>query len=161
MTPSEFVTQILEPTGGKIERPKDWFYAERHRGPTFMWTLSREDSTILPYTTGVKIQVFSNIQEGAGKTAEQFIRDVEANRRSAACQILATHPVADLGLFRRICLDTVEGDKRIIYSFFWGSHGRDIAVVSIAGARKDLWDIYEPTFQRMASFEIIDINRFP
>lgn len=30
--PPGFVLQILEPTGGKIARPQQWFYAERHQG---------------------------------------------------------------------------------------------------------------------------------
>ena len=34
--PTDFVTQILEPTGGKILRPRNWFYSEGHRGPTLM-----------------------------------------------------------------------------------------------------------------------------
>ncbi len=158
--PSDFVTQILEPTGGKIERPKDWFYAEGHRGPTFMWTISREDSTVQPYITGVRIQVFSGIHQGVGKTAEQFIRDFEDKKRSSGCQIVSTYPETDLGMFRRIGIETVEGEDRIIYSLFWGSSSMDIAAVSIAGTRKELWDTFEPTFKRMGSFEIIDMSRF-
>jgi len=37
--PTEFVTQILEPTGGKISRPKNWFYHEGHHGPVYDWML--------------------------------------------------------------------------------------------------------------------------
>ena len=42
---AEFVTQVLEPTGGKIMRPKDWFYTESQRGPSYVWTLFREDAS--------------------------------------------------------------------------------------------------------------------
>ena len=71
---TEFVTQVLEPTGGKIPRPKDWFYHEGHHGPVYDWTLTREDTTgNKPYTTGVRIQLFANIKEGTGKTAKQFM----------------------------------------------------------------------------------------
>ena len=61
--PTEFVTQILEPTGGKIPRPKDWFYHEGHHGPVYDWMLTREDTTggKKPYTTGVRIQTFTGI----------------------------------------------------------------------------------------------------
>ena len=79
--PTEFVTQVLEPTGGKILRPRDWFYAEGHQGAVYTWTLSREDTTgNRPYTTGVRIQTFIGVKEGAGKTAEQFIRDFIASK---------------------------------------------------------------------------------
>jgi len=39
--PDGFVLQVLEPTGGKIIRPKDWFYAERHGGPSYTWIKPR------------------------------------------------------------------------------------------------------------------------
>ncbi|MBV8100153.1 MAG: hypothetical protein JOZ31_13440 [Verrucomicrobia bacterium] len=45
--PTEFVTQVLEPLGGKIVRPKDWFYTESHGGPSYVWTFSREDASDL------------------------------------------------------------------------------------------------------------------
>ena len=35
MAPTEFVTQVLEPTGGKMLRPKDWFYVESHNGASY------------------------------------------------------------------------------------------------------------------------------
>jgi hypothetical protein len=64
--------QVLEPTGGEILRPRDWFYAEGHRGPTYMWTISREDTAGgRPYTTGVRIQLLTGVRNGTGKTAER------------------------------------------------------------------------------------------
>ncbi|WP_426318614.1 hypothetical protein [Pseudoduganella sp. R-43] len=62
--PTEFVPQILEPTGGTITRPKSWFFSEGHRGPMYMWTISREDiAGKRPYTTGVRIQSFVGVKE--------------------------------------------------------------------------------------------------
>jgi len=158
--PSDFVTQILEPTGGRIERPKDWFYAEGHRGSTYMWTLSREDSSRGPYTTGVRIQAFIGVKKATGKTARQFIRDFAAGKKQQV-HVLKDCEAADQGLFTRICLETEEGPHRILYSLFWGSSGMDIAVVSIAGTTKELWSEFAPTFEKMSSFELIDMKRFP
>jgi hypothetical protein len=64
--PTEFVTQVLEPTGGKIPRPKDWFYAESHHGPVYDWMITREDTHggTGPYTTGVRIQTFVGVKDG-------------------------------------------------------------------------------------------------
>lgn len=157
--PTEFVTQILEPTGGRIDRPKDWFYAEGHRGPVYMWTLSREDSSKGPYTTGVRIQTFVGVQKGAGKTAQQFILDFVA-AKSQEARVVRRCPAVDQGLFTRMCLETEEGPHHILYSLFWGSQGMDIAVVTIAGTNQAQWALFAPTFERMSQFELIDMKRF-
>jgi hypothetical protein len=36
----------------------------------------------------------------------------------------------------------------------------DLAVVSIAGTTKELWETYAPIFDRMSAFELIDMKRF-
>ena len=159
--PAEFVTQVLEPTGGKILRPKDWFYAEGHRGPVYMWTLSRENTAgNAPYTTGVRIQTFTGVKAGTGKTAKEFILDLVAARTKAATRVLKTCPEQHPGLFIRSCLETEEGRYHILYSLFWGRNDLDIAVVSTAGTTVELWETYAPTFDRMGAFELIDMKRF-
>lgn len=157
---TEFVTQILEPTGGKILRPKDWFYVEGHRGMVYMWTLSREDSSgNKPYTTGVRIQTFVGVKQRTGKTAKQFILDFVAAKKKDA-RIIKSCDETNQGLFTRICLETEEGPYQILYSLFWGSNNMDIAVVSIAGTKKELWGTYSQTFEKMSVFELIDMKRF-
>ncbi|MDI4635819.1 hypothetical protein J7U46_22325 [Pelomonas sp. V22] len=158
--PIEFVSQVLEPTGGKIDRPKDWFYSEGHRGGTYMWTISREDmSGGRPYTTGVRIQVFVGVKGVTGKSAKQFILDFIASKKQQAT-VIKTCQESDQGLFMRVCLETEEGPHRILYSLFWGSQNMDMAVVSIAGTTKENWKAYGPVFERMSAFEIIDMKRF-
>ena len=158
--PDEMVTQIMEPTGGKILRPKDWTYAENHRGPVYMWTISRENpSGPTGYTTGVRIQVFQGVKAGAGKSAQQFVADFLDGKRKSATVISSCKP-QDQGMFTRACLETEEGPHRIMYSVFWGSDQLDIAVISIAGTTKALWPTYAPIFDRMSQFEIIDMSRF-
>jgi hypothetical protein len=159
--PTEFTTRVLEPTGGKIPRPKDWFYAESHHGPVYMWTLSREDTTgNKPYTTGVRIQTFTGVKDGTGKTARQFVLDFVAAKKKEASKVIKTCDEKDQGLFTRICLETEEGPDHILYSLFWGTSGMDIAVISIAGTTKELWETYAPTFDKMGAFELIDMKRF-
>jgi hypothetical protein len=159
--PADFVIQVLEPTGGKILRPKDWFYAEGHHGPVFMWTLSREDTTgNRPYITGVRIQTFMHVKEGTGRTAKEFISDFKAARTKEATRVLKTCKEQDQGLFDRICLETQEGRYHILYSLFWGSNGMDLAVISTAGTTNELWGTYASTFDKMSAFEIIDMKRF-
>lgn len=156
----EFVTQVLEPTGGKILRPKDWFYAEGHRGPAYRWTLSREDTSgNKPYITGVRIQAFVDVKQGTGKTAKQFILDFLATKKNES-KIVNYCNESIQGLFTRICLETEEGPYHILYSLFWGNRGTDIAVVSISGTTKELWATYSPTFDKMSAFGLIDLGRF-
>jgi hypothetical protein len=158
--PIEFVTQVLEPTGGKIVCPKDWFYTESHGGPSYVWTLSREDASKGPYTTGVRIQLLGGVKQGTGKTPKEFVLDLLAAKKKAATRVLSICPEQDQGLFTRICLETEEGPYHILYSMFWGNRRIDIAVISIAGTSNELWNTYAPTFDKMSAFELIDMKRF-
>jgi hypothetical protein len=157
--PTEFVMQILEPTGGKISRPKDWFYTESHRGPSYTWILSREDASKARYTTGVRIQTIVGVKEGTGKTPKEFILDFLAAKKKEAAKIIKTCAEKDEDLFTRVCVETEEGPDHILYSLFWGKN-IDVVVVSIAGTTKELWDTYSATFDKMSSFELIDMKRF-
>jgi hypothetical protein len=157
--PTEFVSQVLEPTGGKIMRPKDWFYTEGHRGPSYVWTISREDASKGPYTTGFRIQVLGAVKNGTGKTPKEFVLDAFAARKSAATKVVRTCAEQDQGLFTRICLETEEGPYHILCSMFWGNR-IDVVVISIAGTTKELWKTYAPTFDKMSAFELIDMKRF-
>ena len=159
--PVEFITQVLEPTGGKIERPEEWFYHESHHGPVYDWILSREDTSGGGrYITGVRIQVFVGVMGGTGKSAEQFMRDFIAGKKKTADKIVKACEPTGQGIFTRACLETEEGGDHILYSVFWGVDKLDVAVVSIAGTTKELWTTYAATFDKMSHFELIDMKRF-
>ena len=158
--PPTFVVQSLEPTGGKIERPSNWFYAEAHGGPVYRWTLSREDTSgNRPYTTGVRIQAFTGVKQGTGKTAREFVLEFAETKKKEG-KVIKSCPEVTQGLFIRTCLETEEGPHHILYSLFWGGNDMDIAVISIAGTTKELWRSYASTFDRMSTFELIDMKRF-
>lgn len=159
--PEGFVTQVLEPTGGKIPRPKGWFYTERHHGPVYDWMITREDTHggTRRYTTGIRIQMFCRVKEGTGKSAKQFILDFIAGKKKEAAKVIKLCEPEQQYLFRRICLETEEGPYHILYSLFWGSNDFDYAVVVIAGTTKELWHTYAAVFDQM-SFELIDMKRF-
>ncbi len=159
-TPTNFVLQILEPTGGKIQRPKDWFYAEQTNGPSYLWTLSREDATKGRYTTGVRIQLISGIEKHTGKTPKEFIQEFISKKKQTADKVLKTCTESKQELFTRVCLETEEGPDHILYSLFWGNDNLDLVVVTIAGTTRELWDAYAPTFDQMGDFELIDMKRF-
>lgn len=157
----QYVTQMLEPTGGKILRPTEWFYSEHHAGPAFTWTLSKEDSRNgEPYATGVKIQAFTGVKGITGKTAKEFILDFAAAKKQSAEKIVSSCGETIQGLFTRICLETVEGPYRIMYSMFWGTGDLDLAIVSISGTTTALWDTYAPVFQKMSVVDLVDMKQF-
>ncbi|RYD23449.1 MAG: hypothetical protein EOP87_26530 [Verrucomicrobiaceae bacterium] len=159
--PPGYEMQVLEPTGGKILRPIGWFYDEGHRGQSWMWTISKEDTHggKGEYQTGVRIQTFVGVLEGTGKTAEAFVRDFAARKKSTADKVHKTVGTSDQGLFSRICLEVTEGDYHILYSLFWGND-MDVAVVSTAGAKLADWEANRAFFDTMSSFELIDMSRF-
>ncbi|ROR97877.1 hypothetical protein EDC56_3544 [Sinobacterium caligoides] len=162
----EFHTQILEPTGGKIEVPQNWFYRERHGGPYYVWILSKEDPDKGPYKTGVKIQSIMGIEEKSGQSPESFLRSFAAKKKKEV-KVLSECKAQDQGLFTRICLETIEpapafGENqnfRIQYSLFWGN-GMDLAVVMVSGTFEELWAENEQIFNSMQAFEFIDMKRF-
>jgi len=159
IVPDGFVLQTLEPTGGKIVRPKDWFYSERHGGPSYTWIISKEDIEKGPYDTGVRIQTIMGVEEGTGKSPKQFVMEFIANKKKEAKQVFDECEPQDQGLFTRVCLQTEEGPYRILYSAFW-ANGSDIVVVSTAGTKTQEWDKYSHIFDQMSDFELIDMKRF-
>jgi hypothetical protein len=158
--PDGFVLQVMEPLGGKIARPRDWFYSEDHRGPSFTWILSKEDSTKGRYETGVRIQTLVGVQKGTGRSPKDFVLGFIEGKKKEASRVIKSCDAKDQGLFTRVCLETEEGDYHILYSAFWGNDNLDVVVVSTAGAKKGDWPTYSPIFDTMGSFELIDMDRF-
>ena len=154
-----YVTQIMEPTGGSIKRPSDWFYKESHGGPSYTWVLSKEDPFKGPYVTGVRIQLLAKIREGTGKSPKEFVLDFVKQKKSEVDRVISSHNAKDQGIFSGVCFETEEGEYRIRYSAFWAD-GSDLAVFWIAGTKKDYWSNYSDVFDMMGDFLVIDMKRF-
>ena len=157
--PEGFVVQILEPTGGKIVRPKEWYYAERHGGAGYTWILSKENLEKGPYETGLRIETIVGVKELTGKSPKQFVLDFIDGKKKTADKAIDGCMPKDQGMFTCVCLETEEGPFHILYNAFWGN-GMDIVLVSTAGAKREEWDKYKNTFIRMGNFELIDMKRF-
>lgn len=160
LAPTNFVLQVLEPTGGKILRPKDWFYKESHSGQYYVWILSREDASKAAYTTGVKIQTIVGVKKTSGQPPKESVQEFLQKKQLTADKVVNDCSENNQGLFTRVCIETEEGPYHILYSVFWGNQDLDIVVVSIAGTTKELWDTYAPVFNVMSGFEMIDMKRF-
>jgi hypothetical protein len=164
--PPGFELQILEPTGGRIALPSDWFYRERHNRVSYTWIISKEDPDKGPYETGVRIQTFTGVKKGTGKSPEEFVRNFISQKKSSAT-VLSECEAHDQGLFTRVCLETTEAADvkgppaiyHIQYSAFWGN-AADIVIVMTAGTSSGLWPQYKDSFATMGRFELIDMTRF-
>lgn len=165
--PEGFDQQILEPTGGKIARPIGWHYAELHGGPRYKWIISKEDPKKGPFRTGIMLQTFMGIKEGAGKTPEQFCKEFLESRATGAEKVHRRFPDTKMGLFTRAGVEVEEmvthGQNeerhRVVYSVFWMGDG-DLAAVMSAGCPADDWDTNKDRFDIMGQIELIDMSRF-
>ena len=159
--PRGFVEQILEPTGGKVNRPRGWFYAENHSEESgafhFNWTLSKEKHKDGQYDTGLRIQYFMGVRKATGKTPKQFILEFLEKKRHEAKKILSDCAPEQEGAFTRVCLETEEGPYRITYSLLWDNVGDD-AAVTIAGAKKSEYQKWIPIFNQMRQIKFLDLD---
>lgn len=157
--PDGFVMQALEPFGGKIVRPKDWYFTESHRGPVYLWTIAKEKRPDGSYDTGVRIQLLIGVQRATGTSPADFVANFIKKQRASSARILNDCPPLDQGLFNRRCLEAEEGPYHVVYSLFSGNRDIDMVVVMSAGAKRDEWSEYADTFALMNRLDLIDMNR--
>jgi hypothetical protein len=157
--PTEFLPQVLEPTGGKIQRPKDWFYTEDHHGQSYSWLLSPDNPMKGMCTTGVQIQTVIGVKAGTGKNPKDVALEFIARRKKEATKVVKEGEARNQGLFTRVTLETVEGKDHVLYCAFWGNDNLDVVVVSSAGTTGKLWDTYAAAFETMSQFVPIDMDR--
>lgn len=161
-----FITQLLEPFGGKIQMPKDWFYRERHNEQSYVWSLSKENPDEEPYITGVKLQYIGDIEEHTGKTPEQFLRNFIQQKKSQV-KVLSECAAEEQTFFTKVCLETLEPapklgegiNYRIQYGLFWGNE-IDWVIIMVQGTTEALWNQNKDIFQVMKDFDVIDMTRF-
>lgn len=55
--PDGYVLQPLDPTDGKIARPKGWFYKSEGTASGWLWTISAEGPSKGIYETGLRMQL--------------------------------------------------------------------------------------------------------
>ena len=159
--PKGFVEQTLEPTGGKVNKPRGWFYAESHAKENgafhFTWTLSKEKPKDGHYDTGLRIQYFIGVRKATGKTPKQFILEFIEKKRKEAKVIPRDCTPRTEGFFTRMCLETEEGPYHILYSLLWDNVGDD-AGVTISGARKEEWEKWAPVFDQMRQITVLNME---
>jgi len=158
-----FIKQELSPAGGTALRPKCWKYSEKHRGPCLIWTLSKEHDKDGAYETGMAIQLMIGVEEGTGKTPEQFCKDILKSKVESA-KVIRRFPQTKVDILQREGIEVEEyitkkekrGKYHLIYSLFWDEN---IVVVATSGAPADLWDQYNSTFKTMGEFVPFDMEK--
>jgi len=158
--PREFVDQALEPTGGKIKRPKDWFFTADHGRTSYAWILSREDAAKDHYTTGMRVQEMVSVHAATGQTPREFAAEFIAARKKAAAKIVKSSDEEKRGAFTRVRFETEEGKAHIAYTVYWGDEHLDVVAVVTAGTDKELWATYAPVFETMGDFQLLDIRKY-
>ena len=165
-TATTFVTQILEPTGGKLLKPDNWHYLEKHRASNSLyWIVSKEDP-VQGYETGLAIQFMIGIKEGTGLSPEDFAKS-QIKQKISSASVIELCEQDEVGGFSRICLKVSETQNRdgkpvlftVLYSFFWSNSLNSVGI-TIAGSPSIYWDKYSDTFNTMNKIEIIDPARF-
>lgn len=168
LAPSGFVQQILDPTGGAINRPKDWFYTQMNNPAGYTWTISHEDSKNGAYQTGMKIQLLTGIQEYTHVSSSDFIKHFISEKKRSAVSIIKSCPEQTEDNFQTICLESEEivpaldaKEKfHIIYTGYWNNE-LDIAFMTTFGAPSREWDKTNNIAANMSSLKLLDMARLP
>jgi hypothetical protein len=74
VVPEGYVLQVLGATDGRIARPKDWFYTNHGTPSGWLWTFSAEEPKAGEYETGLRIQMFMQVEEKLKRSRESFLR---------------------------------------------------------------------------------------
>ena len=158
-TPKDYITQTLEPTPAKLQRPKNWFYTESHRGSAFQWTIAAEDPRNgKGYETGVKIQTFFDVKKNLDTSPRQFVQDfIEERKRNKNVEVLGVTPETKVGPCRLISMQSIEGTSQIIHQLYFGTGDLDVVSVAILGAPND--GNWKKNIQVLAKINRFDLSR--
>lgn len=152
--PPGYELQKLDTTEGRIARPKGWFYLHRADKLSLHWVLSKEDTRQgAGYHTGMRIQFTPAATQAAKMPPGQFVERFIAQKQQSA-EVKRTCAAERVGQFQRRCLETVEGQYRILYSLFW-SEELDAIVVTTFGAPAGEWEQARHIADRMNEFELL------
>jgi hypothetical protein len=153
-----FVSQELAPFTAEVSRPEDWYYHESHRGPSYTWFISKEDTKggKQRYETGVQIQAFFGVKENTNQSPKDFVANfLDTRRETEGVTTIQESEEQTVGPFKLITLATDEGGDRIVHTCYWGDGEEfDVVVVILRGTKVELWDTYRPTFDRLSVFDL-------
>jgi hypothetical protein len=162
--PSGYELQILEPLGGKVAKPKGWFYKGGMTPVGFDWVISKEKTS--EYETGLQIQGFVGVKKGTGKSPRDFGVDGLKEKETGG-KVFARWPETQVGLFHRSGVELEETHLRdghevvyhVIYTALWND-AWGMTVFTIFGAPASEWESVKDISGVMSHIEMIDMSRF-
>lgn len=159
--PEGYVLQELDPTGGKIAKPKDWFYYSSGTPSGWLWTISADKATKDGFETGLRIQMLVGVAKGTKQSTESFAKKF-LQKKIGSAKVINECPATDQGDFTRQCLEVIEsiqrpeGPKefRVLYSVFWGNK-LDMVVVNTFGTPNEKWETFKSISEVMSNIQLI------
>jgi len=159
--PEGFELQTLDITDGNILKPKGWFYRYFTAKSSIIWTISKEDSKLGEYLTGMRIQFTPGFSRVTNKTPQAFAQQYISQKKQSA-KTFKDCKAGQAGEFTRVCLETLEkmtsskGDIefQILYSVFW-SNEKDLFAITTFGAPASEWVTVQPIIDVMKDFELL------
>ncbi|MCW5198655.1 hypothetical protein VU06_02775 [Desulfobulbus sp. F3] len=162
--PEGYILQYLDPTDGRIAKPKDWYYTSRGTQSGWLWTLSSENPAKGFYETGLRIQLLLGVKHVTKRSTKEFAQDFLEQKRKTT-KVICEHEPVDQGDFTRQCLEVMETLNlpegpvvfHILYSVFWGKE-MDMVLLSTFGTPEEKWQDYMSVSKIMATFDLIGPN---
>lgn len=162
--PEGFVLQELKPVGGSILCPRDWFYAERHKGPSLMWVISKEDPSLGRYETGVTIQYIIDVKNRFGTTPGAFVQSLIEQKTKTAKVIhqgrerrLGRLTQADLVVEETVSRRGRSELRRASYFLLWNDEA-DLAIALMRATTPEQWDKYKDILDVMRDLNLCDME---
>lgn len=155
----QVTTQVLEPVGGRILRPRNWVLQPAHRPEAYVWLVAPPTGAQAAVPR-VRVETVLGARREGGADAFERAQAVLKAKSGEGSRVLRRCEPKDLGLFTRACLEVDEGAERVLYTVYWETTGRNIFSVVEARALQAQWPTYAALFARMANFQVLDMKQF-
>lgn len=157
--PKGFVWQPLELTGGRVLKPKKWYFAEAHQEEQLRWTISKEDPVKNNggYDTGVAINVIPQVEDSEN-VSRQLVNQILKKGK-----LLSTCGPEQVGEMFRACIELLElhssgKEYHVLYTIMWWPNSPMVAYTS-SGTPSNKWKKYQETFDTMSVVELVSARK--
>lgn len=165
LPPLGFKFQCLDPLGGNLTMPCNWYYEGGMTPTGFLFRASKENLEGGRYLTGMRIQGIVDVYKNNRVSPFDVVMMNKNNFKKSAKIIIKDCSEENSPPFRKTCLETIQenpynsnDDFHIIYSFFWDEK-LDWVVTSIFGAPESEWKEAKEIYGVMGRFTIIDLSK--
>lgn len=166
LLPDGFMRQLLEPTYGRISRPRDWFFTSYGLPNGWRWLITKEDPKKSPgkdpidsYETGQRMDVVMYVEQSLQMSNREFAYNFLLQKQKNA-NVIAECPEDVSENFMRKCLEVIEdkpgseGRQRqhALYTVYWGFTMNMVVISSFTTPEKN-WKNVKSIAEAMSHFE--------